>query len=317
MKKVIFVNIPHPVLLESLQTAGYLCEMAPNDSKENIQLRIADYTGLVINSRFFLDAEFLSHATQLKFIARVGAGMESIDTDYAASMRIKCFNSPEGNRNAVGEHALGLLLSVMNHIPRANQQVHSLKWLREANRGVEIKGKTIGIIGYGNMGSAFAKRLAGFEAEVIAYDKYKSSYSDNYVKESDLDDIFERADIISFHVPLTDETKYYFNDAFLARCKKPIWVLNTARGKVLDTSVLVEGLKSGKVLGAGLDVLEYEEISFEAMDMSQLPLPMKELLECENVVLTPHIAGWTIESKYALAQVLAEKILSEFPNGKE
>lgn len=313
MRKIIFINIPHPVLRQQLEAAGYVCEPAALESREDIQKRIGEYFGIVINSRFFLDKEFLEKATQLRFIARVGAGMESIDTAFARQQGILCFNSPEGNRDAVAEHALGLLLSVMNHIPRSDQQVRHLQWLREANRGSEIKGKTIGIIGYGNMGSAFARRLGGFDAEVKAYDKYKKDFSDVYVKECTLEDIFETADIISFHVPLTPETRYYLNADFIGHCKKPFWLLNTARGKVVDTAALVQGLNDHKILGAGLDVLEYEDISFDQIEPASLPQPLNDLFNFDNVVLTPHVAGWTVESKYKLAKVLADKILTAFP----
>jgi D-3-phosphoglycerate dehydrogenase len=309
MKKVIFINRPHPILQEKLEGAGYFCEDASLESREEILKRIQEYTGIIINSRFFLDQEFLSQATALKFIARVGSGMESIDTDYAASRGIQCFNSPEGNRDAVGERGLGLLLALLNHIPRADREVHQLQWRREENRGHEIKGKTVGIIGYGNMGSAFARKLSGFEATIIAYDKYKRNFSNSIVTECSLNELFEKADILSFHVPLTQETRYYFNAAFLAKFNKDIWVLNTSRGKVLETAALVEGLRSGKVLGAALDVLEYEDVSFDKPDISSLPQPLKDLLEFDNVVLSPHVAGWTVESKYKLAKVLADKIL--------
>jgi len=313
MRKVIFINIPHPVLQQQLEAAGYVCEHAVLEPKEVIEQRIGEYFGLVINSRFFLDKDFLEKATALRFIARVGSGMESIDTVFAGQKGIQCFNSPEGNRDAVGEHTLGLLLGVMNHIPRSDRQVRNLQWLREANRGTEIKGKTIGIIGYGNMGSAFARRLSGFEAEVIAYDKYRRAFTDQYAKECTLEDIFNTADIISFHVPLTAETHYYFDTAFIAQCKKPFWLLNASRGKVVNTTALVQGLKEGKILGAGLDVLEYEDVSFDKMELNALPQPLKDLFEYENVVLTPHVAGWTAESKVKLAKVLAEKILTAFP----
>lgn len=313
MRKVIFVNRPHPILQQELHAAGYECELAIDESKSSIQNRIESYYGLVINSRFLLDKPFLEKATSLKFIARVGSGMESIDTEYAQQRGILCFNSPEGNRDAVGEHTIGLLLSVMNNIPRANQQVRELQWLRTANSGAEIKGKTVGIIGYGNMGAAFAQRLAGFEATVIAYDKYKKNYSDQYVKEVSLDELQQSADIISFHVPLTKETHYYLDKDFIKKCQKPFWLLNTSRGKVVHTAELVKGLKSGNILGAGLDVLEYEDVSFDNMGMDSIPYPLKDLFACENVVFTPHVAGWTSESKYKLAKVLAEKIIAAFP----
>jgi D-3-phosphoglycerate dehydrogenase / 2-oxoglutarate reductase len=313
MRKIIFVNRPHPVLQQELHAAGYACELAIDESKASIQNRIDSYFGLVINSRFLLDKPFLEKACSLKFIARVGSGMESIDTEYAAKKGILCFNSPEGNRDAVGEHTIGLLLSVMNHIPRADRQVRQLQWFRAPNSGSEIKGKTVGIIGYGNMGAAFAQRLAGFEATVIAYDKYKKNFSDQYAKEVSLGELQRTADIISFHVPLTKETHYYLDKDFIKKCEKPFWLLNTCRGKVVNTAALVKALKDGNILGAGLDVLEYEDISFDEMGMDSMPFPLQELFTCENVVFTPHVAGWTSESKYKLAKVLVDKILAAFP----
>lgn len=311
--KVIFINIPHPVLQEKLEAAGYACEMAPTEPREAIEARIHEYTGLIINSRFSLDRSFLEKATALKFIGRVGAGLESIDTEFAALKGIRCFNSPEGNRDAVAEHAVGLLLAVLNHIPRANAQVRQQQWLREANRGVEILGKTVGIIGFGNMGNAFAQRLSGFGANVLAYDKYKTGFATDAVREVTLQTIFQETDILSFHVPLTEETFYYFDEAFMRSFKKPIWLLNTARGKVVSTRVLVQGLREGRVLGAGLDVLEYEDVSFDSMQTDELPPPLTALMNMDNVVFTPHVAGWTAESKIKLARVLAEKICTEFP----
>jgi D-3-phosphoglycerate dehydrogenase / 2-oxoglutarate reductase len=313
-RKVIFINIPHNVLQQELEANGFICDLEPLRSKEEIEKTIADYTGLIINSRFRIDKEFIDKAINLKFIGRVGSGMESIDVKYACTKGIMCYNSPEGNRDAVGEHALCLLLSMFNHVNRADQQVRQGIWHREENRGFEIKGKTIGIIGYGNMGSAFARRLKGFDTTVIAYDKYKSGFSDEFVHECSMDDIFDQADVLSLHVPLTDETGYMFNDEFIGRFKKQFWLINTARGKVVDTACLVRGLESKKVLGAALDVLEYEDISFENMDASDYPAPMKYLIGAENVIMTPHIAGWTAESKYKLAKVLADKILAEFGN---
>jgi D-3-phosphoglycerate dehydrogenase / 2-oxoglutarate reductase len=227
--------------------------------------------------------------------------------DYAESKGIMCLNSPEGNRDAVGEHALGMILSLMNHLNRADRQVRMGNWIREGNRGNEIKGRTIGIIGYGNMGSAFAQRLKGFEATVISYDKYKQQYADGHTIESSLDEIFDQADILSLHVPLTEETTGMVNDDFLRRFRKSIWLINTARGPVIKTADLVKNLDSGKVIGAALDVLEYEETSFEMLS-GKLPDELNYLIRAENVILTPHIAGWTQESNVKLARVLVDKI---------
>ena len=239
--------------------------------------------------------------------------MEGIDVSYAESHGIICLNSPEGNRDAVGEHTVGMLLSLMNHMNRADRQVRAGEWNREQNRGVEIRGKTVGIIGYGNMGSAFARRLSGFGCSVISYDKYKTGYSDGFTVESSLQDLFETADIVSMHVPLTEETRYMADTGFFRSFQKNIWFINTSRGMVVDTRDLAASLKSGKVKGAALDVLEYEDASFELL-RSGVPEELKYLMNAENVVLTPHIAGWTEESKFKLAKVLVDKIIKAFPN---
>jgi D-3-phosphoglycerate dehydrogenase / 2-oxoglutarate reductase len=311
-RKVIFINVPHPILQKELEANGFICDLEPSRPKGEIEKFIDGYFGLVINSRFQIDRNFINKAVNLRFIARVGSGMESIDVDHAVAKGIKCFNSPEGNRDAVGEHALGLLLALLDKMIIADGEVRQGLWKREDNRGVEVKGKTIGIIGYGNTGSAFAQRLKGFEANVIAYDKFKTGFSDEHIKKCTLEYIFEQADILSLHVPLTEETTYMVNEYFIGRFRKPFWLLNTSRGKVVDTSALVHALESKKVLGAALDVLEYEDISFEKMNFEDYPEPLKYLMKVENVIMTPHIAGWTVESKYKLAKVLAEKILAEF-----
>ena len=220
---------------------------------------------------------------------------------------IKCINSPEGNRDAVGEHCLGLLLAVFNKICIADMQVRKGLWLREENRGLEIKGKTIGIIGYGNMGRSFAQRLSGFDCKVIAYDKYKTNYSDDFAQECSLEEIFSQSDVLSFHTPLTEETKYMFNKDFIQNFKKPFYLLNTSRGKVVKIKDLIEALNEGKILGAGLDVLEFEAFSNE---LENAPTELQDLFLRNNVVLTPHVAGWSVESNYKLSYYLAEKIIS-------
>jgi len=242
--------------------------------------------------------------------------MESIDIAYAQEKNVSCFNSPEGNRDAVGEQALGMLLSLMNNLNRADRQVRNGEWIREENRGFEIKGKTIAIIGYGNMGSSFARKLKGFEANVIAYDKYKQNYSDEFVQESSWNEIVEKADILSLHVPLTEETRYLINNSLIGKFKKDFWLINTARGPVVNTADLVLALKSGKIKGAALDVIEYEETSFESLSLKNMPAPWKYLVNNDKVILTPHIAGWTEESKEKLATVLAHKIIAFMKNNK-
>ncbi len=269
---------------------------------------IGSYDGVIIRSRIVLDKEILQKAGKLKFIGRLGAGMENIDVAYASSRNIICLNSPEGNRDAVGEHALGMLISLLNHLIRADRQVRQAIWNREENRGIEIKGKTIGIIGYGNMGSAFAQRLKGFEARVISFDKYKTAYSDGNTLETSMEEIFATSDMVSLHVPLTEETFHLVDEVFLHRFSKPIFLINTARGGVINTADLVANLKMGKVRGAALDVLEYEESSFD-LTVKQLSDDFKYLVQAENVVLSPHIAGWTVESNIKLAEVLVQKIL--------
>ena len=307
MQKVLFIDNVHPLIREELTASGFFCDHFPEYKRADFLKIAGQYAGVIIRSKIMIDKEFIDNASDLKFIGRVGAGMECIDVKYAESKGIHCINSPEGNRDAVAEHALGMLLSLFNHLCRADRQVRHGAWNREENRGIEIKGKTIGIIGYGNMGSAFARRLTGFDARVISYDKYKADYSDGYTNEVSLNQIFDETDILSLHVPLSEETHYMVNESFLQGFRKNIWLVNTARGKVVKTVDLVKMLQSGKVTGAALDVLEYEENSFESL-AGQLPADIDYLLNAENVIFTPHIAGWTKESNVKLAMVLVEKI---------
>jgi D-3-phosphoglycerate dehydrogenase len=306
--KFLFIDTTHPLLKEKLENAGIHCDYFSDLDYNKAFEIIHRYEGIIIRSKITLDAAILKKATKLKCIGRVGAGMESIDTKTAAGLGIACFNSPEGNRDAVGEHALGMLLTLFNNICSANVEVKHSIWKREENRGLEIKGKTIGIIGYGNMGSAFAQKLSGFEANVTAYDKYKSNFSNSWVKEVSLAELQAQSDVISFHVPLTSETHYMFNAEFISKCKKPFYVMNTARGPVVNTHDLIQGLISGKIKGTALDVIEYEETSFEKTQ--KFPPEFYELAQFKNVILSPHIAGWTFESKIKLAEILADKILN-------
>jgi len=312
--KVLFVDSTHTRLPEMLNHAGFDVDYNPKKiTLDNIKDIIPIYDGLIIRSKIKIDKTIIDVATKLKFIGRVGAGLENIDIEYAEQKGIKCFNSPEGNRDAVGEQALGMLLSLFNNIIRADSEIRKGKWIREGNRGVEIKGKTVGILGYGNMGGAFAQRLKGFEANVIAYDKYKSNYSNEFVREKSLEELFEHTDILSLHIPLTDETKFMVNDDFINRFNKDIYIVNTARGKVVKTEELVKNMKTGKVLGAALDVLEYEQTSFENLHSGdELPDAFQFLINCDKVVLTPHVAGWTHESNIKLSEYLADKIIAEF-----
>ena len=309
-KKILFIDTTHPCMKSMFEANGFSCDDGTKKAKEEIISIIENYCGIIVRSRIIIDKIFIDKAVNFKFIGRVGAGMESIDVEYAKNKGIKCFNSPEGNRDAVGEHALGMLIALMNNFLRADKQVRSGEWKREENRGVEVKGNTIGIIGYGNMGSAFARKLKGFEANVIAYDKYKFNFSDEYVKEVSLDEIFDKSDILSFHVPLTEETRFMFNESFINKFKNNFWLINTSRGPVVNTDDLVSGLKTKKIKGAALDVVEYEETSFETLSTKELPEAWKYLISSDKVILSPHIAGWTEESKIKLAKVLAEKIIA-------
>lgn len=312
--KILFLDSNHPLLHETLQKAGHTCDLNYQWTKDEIINSIHLYDGIVIRSKIKITKEIIDKALKLKFIARAGAGMENLDVDYSESKGIRCLHAPEGNRDAVGEHAIGMLLSLFNNLCRANKEVREGKWIREGNRGIELMGKTVGIIGYGNMGSAFAERLKGFGVKVLVYDKYKSDFGNNFIIESTLDQIFEQADVISLHTPLTEETHYMINDSFINNFKKNIYIINTARGKCLNTADLVKNIKSGKVAGACLDVLEYEVVSFENLDAANLPEPFQYLIQSEKVMLSPHIGGWTIESNQKIARVLAEKIEKEINN---
>ncbi len=316
---ILHLDTNHPLLLKMLEDAGFSNEENYTASKVEIESIISKYQGIVIRSRFNIDKQFLDAAKNLKFIARVGAGLESIETDYAETLGIKLIAAPEGNRNAVGEHTLGMLLSLFNKLNNADKEVKSGHWNREANRGVELDGKTVGIIGYGNMGQAFAKKLRGFECEVICYD-LKENVGNEDARQVSLNVLQQNTDVLSLHTPWTPLTDKMIDSVFIHSFAKPFWLLNTARGKSVVTADLVSALKTGKVLGAGLDVLEYEKLSFESLfqpDASQnntnrLPESLKELFKMKQVILSPHIAGWTIESKEKLAKVIAEKIINNF-----
>lgn len=311
MPRILFIDSNHPRLHEMLQEKGFVCDLFFDKSAEELKALIPQYEGIVIRSKFKIAKEIIDGAPKLKCIARVGAGMENIDVAYAQSKGIACVNSPEGNRDAVAEHALGMLLMLFNNLKKADGEVRQGKWLREENRGFELCGKTVGIIGYGNMGAAFAQRLQGFGVEVLAYDKYKQGFGSNYVKECGLEEIFDRTDVLSIHVPLTNETKYLVNDSFIHKFKKDIYLINTSRGMNVNTGDLIKNL-GGKIKGACLDVLEYEAVSFEKINFWEASAPLKELMASDKVILTPHIAGWTHESNIKLAEVLAHKIIGVF-----
>jgi len=310
--KVIHLDTNHPLLINQLNKLGFTNDEDYSSLKKDIESKIHGYDGIVIRSRFKIDKAFLDKAINLKFIGRVGAGLENIDCEYAISKNIALIAAPEGNRNAVGEHTLGMLLSLFNKLNKADKEVRTGKWLREENRGLELDGKTIGLIGYGNMGKSFAKKLKGFDVDVLCYD-IKSNVGDENCKQVSLEELQKRSDILSLHTPQTILTRNMINKAFINRFKKSFWLLNTARGTSVVTKDLVEALKSGKILGAGLDVLEYEKSSFENLfSDNNLPEAFKYLIASENVILSPHVAGWTIESNEKLAQTIVDKIKAKF-----
>ena len=309
--KIIHLDTNHELLIRQLSQLGFTNEENYTSSKSEIEKIIDQYDGIIIRSRFPIDNEFLSKAKNLKFIGRVGAGLENIDIEYAKELGISLFNAPEGNRNAVGEHALGMILSLFNKLNQADRSVRQGKWLREEHRGIELDGKTVGIIGYGNMGKAFARKLRGFNVEVICYD-IKEDVENSDATQVDLEELFEKTDVLSLHTPQTEVTTAMVNTQFIESFKKPFWLINTARGKSVVTEDLVQALDNGKILGAGLDVLEYEKSSFENLFHGEIPKPLQDLIAKDNVLLSPHVAGWTIESKAKLAQTIVDKIKQKF-----
>ena len=311
--KILHLDKNHPLIIQQLEDLGFTNEEDYTSSKEEVLEKIDAYDGIIIRSRFKLDQAFLSAAKNLKFIGRLGAGLENIDTKFASAQGIQLFSAPEGNRNAVGEHALGMLLSLFNKLNKANQEVRAGKWLREENRGVELEGKTVGIVGYGNMGKSFAKKLQGFDVEVLCYD-IQDNVGDPFAKQVNLEEFQQKVEVLSLHTPLTEATNDMIDADFINSFKNNFWFINTGRGQSVVTSDLVEALKSGKILGAGLDVLEYEKTSFENLFTSaaQMPEPFQYLIQAENVLLSPHVAGWTVESKRKLAQVIVDKIKANF-----
>ena len=305
---ILHINSNHPFLWDQLEQAGFVNHEDFTSSKAEIEAKIQDYQGIVIRSRFKIDQTFLDKATNLQFIARVGAGLESIDCEYAQSKNIALIAAPEGNRNAVAEHSLGMILSLFNNLNQADAEIRSGHWNRESNRGHELDGKTVGIIGYGNMGKAFAKKLRGFEVDVLCYD-IQENVGDANAKQVSFAEFQKKVDVLSLHLPWTPETDKMVNAEFINGFAKPIWIINTSRGKNIITADLVSALQSKKVLGAGLDVLEYEKLSFETLfQEATTPEAFQYLLNAKNVILTPHIAGWTVESHERLAQVIVDKI---------
>ena len=309
---ILHVDTNHPLLIEQLAALGHANDEDFTSSKTQIESKIANYDGLIIRSRFTIDKPFLDNATNLKFIGRVGAGLENIDVDYAKKKGIHLIAAPEGNRNAVGEHALGMLLSLFNKLNQADAEVRKGLWQREANRGVELDGKTVGIIGYGHMGKAFAKKLKGFDVEVLCYD-IKPNVGDNNATQVALKEFQNRVEVVSLHTPQTPLTIGMINGEFIQQFTHPFWLINTARGRSVVTKDLVAALESGQILGAGLDVLEYEKNSFESLfSDAKMPKPLQDLMQSKRILLSPHVAGWTVESHRKLAQTIIDKIKTQF-----
>lgn len=302
-KNILIVDDIHPIFIERAEALGYQCDYRPDIKTDEALSLISEYAGLLIRSKFLVTKEVLDRAAKLRFILRAGAGMDNIDEAYATSKGVNLLNAPEGNSDAVGEHALGMLLSLMNNFNKADAEIRAGSWQREANRGFELKGKTVGIIGYGHMGRSFARKLQGFEVNVIAYDKYKTGFSDQYAREVSMEEIVKHSDVLSLHIPLTSETDGLVDDEYLFHFKNPIFLLNTARGKVAKVQAILNGIKQGKILGAGLDVLEVEKYPALA-EQPWYP----ELIQQGKVLLTPHVAGWTFDSYRKISEVLAGKL---------
>ena len=303
--RILFIDRVHPSLKKNLQKYNFVCDESYHLSKKEIEKIIHNYEGIIIRSRFIINSNFIRKAKNLKFIARAGSGLENIDVEFAESKDIKCLNASKGNRQAVAEHTLGMLLSLFNNLNTSDREVRNGKWEREANRGIELAGKTVGIIGFGNNGSAFANVLQGFGVKILAYDKYLSDYP----YQSSMEKIYRQADIVSLHVPLTEETTYLADDNFINNFEKDFYFINTARGKCTNTKSIVKSLKSGKLKGACLDVLEYEKTSFEDLSKIGFTDEMQYLINSKKTILSPHIAGWTIESNVKISKILTEKIL--------
>lgn len=301
-RKILIADHLHPVFKEELEKLGFECDNMPQISREETLKILPEYLGIAIRTKFQIDREVIDAGSNLKVIARAGAGMDNVDEEYAKSKGIFCINAPEGNRDAVAEHMIGMLLSLLNNLRNADMEVRNGIWNREGNRGRELKGQTVAVIGYGNNGQMMAQKLSGFGVKVIAYDKYKTGFSDSFVREVSMEEVVKQADIVSFHIPLTYETRQLVNEEYLFHFKKPLILLNASRGEIVNTRAVLSALRSGKIIAAGLDVLEVEK--FPALEEQAW---FKELKESPNVLLSPHIAGWTHESYRKISEVLAEK----------
>ncbi|MFQ3579623.1 MAG: NAD(P)-dependent oxidoreductase [Bacteroidales bacterium] len=307
---ILIIDEVHPIVFELFDAHNIGYDYNPKLKREELLAIIENYEGIILRSKIKADKEVIDCGKKLKIIGRTGSGMETIDIDYAQSKGITCLNSPEGNRDAVAEHVIGMLLTLINNINKADKEVRAKIWDREGNRGMEMKGKTFGIIGFGNIGSVLAKKLSGFEMNILAYDKYKTGFSTDYVKETNFETLVKQSDFISFHVPQTPETIYMANEQFFENCKTGVIVINSSRGKVLKTEALVQALEQNKISGAALDVLEYESFDFRDFLTDEMPPAFNYIVNHPKVVFTPHVAGWTIESKYKLSEVMAQKIIS-------
>lgn len=306
MKRILIVDDVHEVFMDIMNKQGFSCTYLPDISRAEAMKILDEYQGLIVRSKFLITEEVLGAGSRLEFIGRAGAGMDNIDLEATERAGISCFNAPEGNRDAVAEHTLGLLLGLSNKLVKSDHEVRDQVWNRSGNRGVEIGGKTIAIIGYGHMGSSFARRLQGFGCRVIAYDKYKHGFTDGFAEEVSLDYLMKEADILSIHVPLTAKTKAMVSADFITRFEKPFYYLNTSRGETQKMADVLQALRSGKILGAGLDVLENEK--FPLKGPAELDW-FTGLAALENVIFSPHTAGWSVESYFKISKVLAEKIL--------
>jgi len=302
-KKILIIDDLHPVFKERAETLGYLVDDRPQIARAETLAVIANYDGIAVRTKFRIDKELLDAAPKLKFVARAGAGLDNIDIEIAKERGIALLAANEGNMDAVGEHAVGLLLSLMNNFRKADMEIRNGVWDREGNRGYELKGKTVGIIGYGFMGQSFARKLSGFGVNVIAYDKYKTDFSDQFAREASMEEIVKHSDVLSLHIPLTNETKQMVNDEYFFHFKKPIFLINTARGEIVSIKAVLDNIAKGKILGAGLDVLEKEKFPTLAEQQWYDALKINE-----KVILTPHVAGWTFDSYRKISEVLAEKL---------